>query len=244
MNINETYFEKIIKFNKTLENFSVELPDGFEIINPFNGKQSESVWKVVETFYSKFYNDTNKRHIILGSSPARCGSAVIGIPFEDAKHLEQETGICIDHFKINKSSSNFLFEVIERYGGFSEFYKNFYMNFVCPLGITRINEKGRKVNCNYYENRELQNALEPFILNSLQTQLNFELEKSTCICIGSGENYSFLEKLNNKYNLFKKIISLEHPRYIMQYNSNRKDEYIDKYLLALNDTKGGQNGTI
>ncbi|MBS1933843.1 MAG: DUF4918 family protein, partial [Bacteroidetes bacterium] len=30
-----------------------------------------------------------------------------------------------------------------------------------------------------------------------------------------------------------KIITLEHPRYIQQYKSKQKEEYIDKYLQAL-----------
>ena len=38
---------------------------------------------------------------------------------------------------------------------------------------------------------------------------------------------------NKKYHFFKEIIPLEHPRFIMQYNSKRKDEFIMKYLNAL-----------
>lgn len=234
MNKKRTYFEKIREFNKLLANVSISLPEGFELINPFIGEQSNSVWKLADAFYSKFYNDTRKRHLILGSSPARRGSAVIGVPFEDAEHLKKETGICIENYHVNKSSSNFLFEVIEEYGGFSKFYNDYYMNFVCPLGLTRTNTNGKKVNCNYYENKEVQHILEPFILNSIKIQLNFGLETKICICIGSGENYVFLKNLNNKYHFFEKIIPLEHPRYIMQYNSNRKDEFLKKYLAALN----------
>lgn len=35
------------------------------------------------------------------------------------------------------------------------------------------------------------------------------------------------------YNFFEKIIPLEHPRYIMQYNSKNKETFINKYLAAL-----------
>lgn len=58
------------------------------------------------------------------------------------------------YYYINKSSSGFLFDVIREYGGCQEFY----MNFVCPLGIVRTNEKGNEVNCNYYENKKLQES--------------------------------------------------------------------------------------
>ncbi len=35
------------------------------------------------------------------------------------------------------------------------------------------------------------------------------------------------------YNYFDTIIPLEHPRYIMQYNSNKKDMFVEKYLSSL-----------
>lgn len=41
--------------------------------------------------------------------------------------------------------------------------------------------------------------------------------------------------MNEEHRFFGKIIPLEHPRFIMQYNSKRKDEFIKKYLNALCD---------
>ena len=135
---------------------------------------------------------------------------------------------------MNKSSSNFLYDVIEKYGGSEKFYSKFYMNFVCPLGIVRINSKGNEVNCNYYESKKVQKLLYPFMLECIKKQIDFGLDTSVAYCIGSGENYAFLTKLNEEHHLFKKIIPLEHPRFIMQYNSRRKDEFIKKYLDAFN----------
>ena len=71
------------------------------------------------------------------------------------------------------------------------------------------------------------------IINKLCDQISFGIDTTICYCIGSGENYSFLAKLNNKYNLFAELIPLEHPRFIMQYNSKRKDEFLQKYLSVL-----------
>ena len=73
-----------------------------------------------------------------------------------------------------------------------------------------------------------------YTLESLKKQIELGLDTSVAYCIGSGENYAFLNKLNNEYHLFESIIPLEHPRFIMQYNSKRKDEFIDKYINALN----------
>lgn len=229
-----TFAEQILLFNDDLSRISIDLPDGFNMINPFNGDNKEEIKKITTAFYQKYYNDHNVRRLILGSSPARRGTAVTGVPFEDAKHLQQETGIFIDNFYVNKSSSGFLYDVINRYGGCESFYSNYYLNFVCPIGTVKVKPNGNLINCNYYESKQLKQTLTPFIINSIKTQLNFGIDSSVCFCIGSGENYNYLSKINDEYSFFNKIIPLEHPRFIMQYNSKHKDEYIKKYLDSFN----------
>lgn len=233
MSEKKTFAEQILQFNEKLSHELFELPSGYKIINPFVGEQKQQVKEVTTAFYKKYYNDTSTRRLILGSSPARRGTAVTGIPFEDAKHLQSETGIFIDKFYVNKSSSGFLYDVMKEYGGCKKFYTDFYMNFVCPLGIVRINAKGNEVNCNYYENKKLQETLYSFIISAIRSQINFGIDTSVCYCIGSGENYAFLSKVNSGYNFFNTIIPLEHPRFIMQYNSKRKDVFMEKYINAL-----------
>lgn len=235
MNKEKTTCDKIIEFDKYLSSISIPLPVGFKLLNPFNESSKLKTEQIVQKFYNKFYNDNKMRRMILGSSPARRGTATTGIPFEDAIHLQNQTGIHIDDFYINKASSNFLYDVIDMHGGPEKFYSDFYMNFVCPLGIARINSKGKEVNCNYYENKKLQNSLYDFIVTTLEKQIEFNIDRSVCYCIGSGENYAFLNKLNEKLKLFDKIIPLEHPRFIMQYNSKNKDYYLEKYINALKE---------
>lgn len=218
-----------MQFNEALRDSSFDLPDEYRRVNPYSGDQSELLRKITTAFYQKYYNDTKPRRIILGSSPARRESAVTGVPFEDAKHLQNETGIFIDKFYINQSSSEFLYDVMTEYGGCEQFYTDFYMNFVCPLGIVRTNAKGNEVNCNYYENKKLQAALKPFILESIRSQIDFGIDTSVCYCIGSGDNFDFVSKINKKHHFFDTIIPLEHPRFIMQYNSKN----MKKYLSAL-----------
>lgn len=225
----------VLEFNEWLANISLELFDNYRVSNPFNGKNKEQIKEVTTCFYKKYYNDHNKRYLILGSSPARKGTAITGIPFEDASHLYKETGIMIDNFYINKSSSDFLYDVMEQYGGCEKFYKDFFMSFVCPLGIVNMNAKGNEVNANYYENKKLEKLLYNFIVDSLKKQIAFGIEISVCYCIGSGENFKFLTKINEQYKFFDKIIALEHPRFIMQYNSKDRDKYLDKYIDAFNN---------
>ena len=233
----KTFSDKVLDFNEWLANTSLNLPGNYSINNPFNGDNKEKIREITNKFYKKYYNDSNKRYLILGSSPARRGTAVTGIPFEDANHLYKETGIMIDNFYINKSSSDFLYEVMKQYGGCEKFYGDFFMEFVCPLGIININSKGNEVNSNYYESKKLEKALYSFIVASLQKLISIGIDTSVCYCIGSGENFKFLLRINEQYHFFEKIIALEHPRLIMQYNSKNKDKYLEKYLSVLHDKK-------
>lgn len=73
----------------------------------------------------------------------------------------------------------------------------------------------------------------PFIIESIRSQIDFGMDTSVCYCIGSGENFKFLSRINEEHHFFETIIPLEHPRFIMQYNSKNKDTYMEKYLCAL-----------
>ena len=150
---NNKFYNSILNFNNYLSNISLDLPENYNIVNPFNGENKDKIKEITNVFYKKYYNDNNKRYLILGSSPARRGTALTGIPFEDASHLYELTKISIDDFYIKKSNSDFLYEVMAKYGGVDKFYKDFYLSFICPLGIEKVNNKGNYINCNYYENK-------------------------------------------------------------------------------------------
>jgi hypothetical protein len=232
MNGPATVAQRILRFNEELAGTTLELPPGFRIINPFNGPQKERVREVTTAFYRKYYDDDKPRRLVLGSSPARRGTAVTGVPFEDAKLLEDETGVDVDGYAVSRPSAGFLHEVINRYGGRGRFYSDFVMSFVCPLGLVRKNSKGKEVNCNYYETKKLRELLHSFLVDTLERQLTFGTDTSVCYCIGSGENFAFLSKLNEGQRFFQRIIPLEHPRFITQYNRDREEEFIEKYLSA------------
>jgi hypothetical protein len=223
---------RILQFTEELAGTTLEVPPGFTVINPFSGHQKDRVREVTTAFYNKYYDDDEPRRLILGSSPARRGTAVTGVPFEDAKLLESETGVDIDGYAVSGPSAGFLHDVIRRYGGRDKFYADFVMSFVCPLGLVRTSPKGTEVNCNYYENKALLALLNSFIVGALERQLAFGTDTSVCYCIGSGENFTFLSKVNDARRFFKKIVPLEHPRFITQYNRDREEEFAEKYLSA------------
>ena len=229
----QNFSEMIFQFDQKLSNVKIDLPDLYKIINPYSDRNKKQVLQMVQIFYHKYFNDTNKRRLILGSSPARKGSAITGIPFEDALNLQKETGISIANFHVNNAASNFLNEVIDKYGGRIKFYHDFYLNFVCPVGICKINSKGNQVNCNYYENKQVEEMVTPLIISALKTQINFGIDTSVCYCIGSGQNYQELSKINKKWRFFQKIVPLEHPRFITQYHPEDKEKYLHKYLNSL-----------
>lgn len=229
----KTNSEKILDYYEKLSNIKLDSFENYIIINPYSSNK-EQIKLITTKFYNKYYNDNKNRRLILGSNPARRATAITGIPFEDAAHIQQTTGIFIDNFYVNKSSSNFLYDVIDKYGGCKKFYNDFYMNFVFPLGIAKINSKGSESNCNYYEIKQFEKKLEQYIINFIKEMLKLDIDTSICYCIGSGKNYEYLLKINKEYNFFKTIIPLEHPRFIMQYNSKNKDLYLKKYLNALN----------
>ena len=119
--------------------------------------------------------------------------------------------------------------MITAYGGPEKFYSRFYFGAVSPLGFTKADK-----NLNYYDDVKLQEKLGPFIVSCMNTQLNFGLDRNVAYCLGEGANYKFLSKLNDQHQFFKEIIPLAHPRFILQYKSKSKQEYIQHYLKALN----------
>jgi len=191
-----TVAERVLRFNEQLAETALQLPPGFTLINPFSGPRRGHVQEVTTAFYQRFYDDHRPRRLVLGSSPARRGTAVTGVPFADAELLASQTGIDIDGYAISRTSSGFIEDVIRRYGGRDRFYADFVMSFVCPLGVVRTNAKGGEVNANYYENKKLLESLRSFILDAMRRQLAFGTDASVCYCIGSGGNFRFLSKIN------------------------------------------------
>jgi hypothetical protein len=222
-----TFAEKVILFCKEVE-FYDSLPPGISIMNPF--RNNPEVIQVITQFYQRFYNDNNRRRLILGINPGRFGAGVTGIPFTDTKRLKEKCGICIPGPETFETSSVFIYEMIEKYGGPEKFYSDFYINSVCPLGFTSTGKTGKEINYNYYDNKKLAEAVKDFAIASITKQIGFGIERDVCFCLGTGQNYKFLVKLNSEHRFFDKVLQLEHPRYIMQYQSKQKQIYIEKYL--------------
>ena len=215
--------ENIIEFFDQLESPIVTTPE-VEVLNPLFRKETK---EIVSTFYSKYYSDTEKRMAFIGINPGRLGSGLTGIGFTDPVNLEKVCGIENSFSKKHELSSRFVYDMIESYGGVETFYKDVYISSVVPLGFMK-----RDINLNYYDIKELEEQLTPYIKEQFEKQLPF-LRRDVAFCIGKGKNLKFLNALNKKEGYFEKIEVLPHPRWVMQYRLKRKDEFIEEYVQTI-----------
>jgi hypothetical protein len=193
-------------------------------LNPYKEKQAAVL---CEKFYRKFYNDNDERTTILGINPGRFGGGITGVPFTDPLKLEA-LGIKNELQKKRELSADFIYAMIDACGGHEKFYRKYYISAVSPLGFV-MDDK----NLNYYDVKGLPVLLEEFIVTCLKEQLSWGLNRKVCFSLGEGENFKFIQKLNDKYNFFQEVIALPHPRFIMQYRRKRLAEFIELYKTKL-----------
>ena len=203
-----------------------ELPENVEVLDAHKRKD---VQQACIAFYKTYYNDNNKRHLLIGINPGRFGGGVTGIPFTDPIRLEKVCNIQNDFQKKQELSSVFIYEMIEAFGGAEKFYNQFYFSAISPLGFVKDGK-----NLNYYDDKNLLQLIQPFVIDCMQQQVAFGLQTDFCFCIGEGENLKYLQKLNAEHKWFNKIEPLPHPRFIMQYRLKRKEAYIQQYIEKLN----------
>ncbi|MEO5561925.1 MAG: uracil-DNA glycosylase family protein [Chitinophagaceae bacterium] len=208
----------------------MSLPAGVETLFP---QREPGVMKLVKAFLDKYYSDNRKRTLMLGINPGRFGAGATGINFTASRQLTQFCGIENTLKQQSELSAEFIYEVIEGYGGCDKFYGDFFISAVSPLGYVKDGK-----NMNYYDDKKLQEALTPFITRCIKEQYKWNLNKDVCICIGGEKNFKYLAALNEKHGWFKTIHPLPHPRFILQYRRKQKEEYIRQYLEVLRSSVG------
>lgn len=216
----ETFGEHVTRFFDTLEK-PKNLPSDVEIVYPY---QDSNVKQAVNDFYNTFFNDHKKRIFVLGINPGRFGSGMTGIPFTDPIALEEQCGISNSFDKKRELSSEFVYKFIGMYGGPKKFYTDFFLSAVSPIGFTH---NGK--NYNYYDNQALYKVTQTFIRYTLNEQISFGARR-VVILFGTGKNQRFFTEINNENKFFDEVISVEHPRYIMQYQRKNIDFYLEKYM--------------
>jgi hypothetical protein len=201
------------------------LPKGIEVLFPFTNPMTQ---QVMNQFFNKFYSDWKDRRLILGINPGRFGAGTTGINFTGPRQLSEFCGIDNPFRDQTELSAEFIYEMIEQYGGPERFYGDYFIGAVSPLGFTR-----NGVNLNYYDDASLLRVLNPYIVNNIRRLIEIGFNTTICFCIGEDKNFKFLMKLNGEYGFFKQIIPLPHPRFIMQYRRKSRQDFINRYLRVL-----------
>ncbi|MGQ9805273.1 MAG: uracil-DNA glycosylase family protein [Chlorobiales bacterium] len=219
-----TFADKAISFFHSLS-FPARLPKFIEVMNPY---QDVATFDVVKTFFRKFYNDERQRVFLWGINPGRFGGGVTGIPFTDPFALSNFLEIPHSLTGKRELSSEFVYRVVEKWGGAKKFYGTFYINSLSPLGFTRLGK-----NYNFYDDKALIQASQPFIVKCISEQLQFGAQRKTAICLGTGKLYDFFLRLNDAHAFFQTIVPVEHPRFIMQYRRKEVERFVEKYITML-----------
>lgn len=215
----------------------LHLPENVGVLDPFNGQNATEVRRIVTEFHKKYYSDNRPRMLMLGINPGRLGAGSTGLSFTDTKRCESELDIAVHGLRTHEPSSDFFYRMIRAAGGPDDFYSKVYVHAICPLGFVKDGPKGTPINLNYYDDRDLEKAISPFVANWVKTLIGCGMRTDQVVCIGTGKNAAFFKKLNEKLGLFENIIALEHPRFVMQYKSKQMDRYIAKYVEVVEGLK-------
>jgi len=218
-----TFSYKAVKYFCNLKTPHLIL-NGVELINPY---ENDDVKTVVKNFFNKFYYDENERLFIVGINPGRFGGGLTGISFTDPVVLREQCRIENNLGKRKELSSKFIYTVVEEFGGEEVFFSKVFLTALYPFAIIK---NGK--NYNYYDEKLLFDLLRNDIVENIQRQVKFGSRRDFAILLGK-KNADYFLPVNEAYKFFKKIIVLEHPRYIMQYKLKQVDFYINKYLYAI-----------
>ncbi len=219
-----TFAEQVLQYSFSLRP-DWQLPPGFELLFPYD--QPETM-RVMTDFYDQFYADQDSRVFIFGINPGRFGAGVTGVPFTDPIRLEQVCGIQNNFAKKPELSSIFVYECINAFGCLATFYQHFYITSLCPLGFVKAGK-----NINYYDDKSLQNAVAPHILENISCQKAFGASEKVAICLGQGKNAAYFRKINEVHHFFELILEVPHPRWVMQYRRKKMEDFVAQYIQVL-----------
>src|SRR5258708_2233560 len=128
-----TQAEAILHFYRNLRP-AFDMADGISLMNPY---KNPATWAVAKQFYEKFYRDDEQRAFIFGINPGRHGAGLTGVPFTDPLRLEEKCGIPNEWKKQAELSSQFVYAMIDGYGGVGGFFFAFFSYSVQPPVVCR-----------------------------------------------------------------------------------------------------------
>lgn len=205
------------------------LPPGISAMNPYRRPE---VREVVTRFFRKFYDDTAPRVFVLGINPGRYGAGVTGVSFTTPQALAAYCSIPNTLPPTPELSSKFIYNIVDAFGGAAAFYGQFFLTSLYPLALVKDGK-----NYNYYDDRATTAALWPVITETVRQQLQFGADRRVAVCLGR-KNETYLRRLNDEQGFFHHIVTLDHPRYILQYRSKEAGVFAETYIRTLADCLG------
>ncbi len=199
------------------------LPANIKTMNPY---ETDEVKDIISVFFKKYFNDNGKRILAFGINPGRFGGGITGVSFTDPLALEKFCGIENYFKKKTELSSEFIYLFISKYGGPKRFFSKYFLGALYPLALIK---EGK--NYNYYDEKKLFLLLKPSIVQAIKAHIDFGCSTESVISLGR-KNSIYLNEINREENFFKKIIVLDHPRYIMQYKRKQLKKYLNDYLTV------------
>lgn len=206
------------------------LPEGFHVLYPYSMATTREAMKL---FYEQHYQDQAPRTYLFGINPGRFGAGVTGIPFTDPLRLSKVCNIPHSFDAKPELSSEFIYAVIEAYGGAERFFKEVYITSLSPLGFTKAGKTG-EVNVNYYDDKSLFQAVKAHMVEHITAQIQFGLKGREVICLGEGQNFKYFTQLNKETGWFERIYPLPHPRWVMQYRRKYMNDFVNLYVDTIN----------
>jgi len=194
-------------------------------MNPYTDPRTR---RCLSAFLAKFFNDSAPRTLVIGINPGRFGSGLTGVTFTDPYALTNDCGLSHEFTGQRELSADFVYRVVNAIGGPAAFYSRLFLSAVSPLGFTR---KG--INLNYYDDKRLEKAVTPFIVESIGRHLTFPVRSDRVVVLGRGKNAAYFKALNEEHRWFGEVQTLDHPRFIMQYRRKKLDQYIAEYVRVL-----------
>jgi len=205
------------------------MPPGFEVMDPYADPE---VRKIVKAFTAKYYAGDQARVPILGINPGRFGGGVTGLSFTDPYAVTEILGINSAVRGRRELSAEFVYKVIDAYGGAATFYRDFYLSALSPLGFLRDGK-----NINFYDDADFASKIRPQIVQWMRRQISLGLRTDACIVLGTGKLKDYVESRLRPDLPFGRIEYLEHPRFIMQYRRRKLTDFIDRYVDTLSRIK-------
>lgn len=218
-----TFGTRALAFYRSLR--APRAPRGFHVMNPY---RDPLVMRQLGAFLERYFDDNRTRLLIIGINPGRFGAGITGVTFTDPVALQDFCAIPNHLPRRRELSSIFVYDVIQRLGGAAAFYRSVFLTAICPLGFTHSGK-----NVNYYDDRDLERAVTPFIVRTMREQIALGCRTDDVVVLGRSSNARYLRRMNELHGWFQRIHVLDHPRPIMQYRRKRVGAYVSEYARLI-----------